>query len=130
MDIANKLKFIKNNIVVDDYRGYYLDCCDKCHIIVLHSADYRNQERKDGDFLDKCLTCHLKLCDNCTWISCAMDPTYCKDCKKNSDFVECSNCKRKCFDYCTIRDGQRLAVNDILCCRHCELDLFVELEYI
>ena len=129
MNSAEKLQFIRDNVIVDydKNNSYHLDMCDKCHKVILHSSDYQHWDHKDGDFLYKCLVCNLKVCHICSLDTCCMDPTYCKDCRSSNDLIECPNCKRKCFDYCTTEYGEKIEVYGVLCCRHCEIVLFSEL---
>ena len=133
VDVMNDysiLKLIRENLLVNfGNEDFPLDSCEKCKKVVLLTDEYNHFSRKMGEeFLDRCLVCNLKLCYECTRDSCTFEPTYCKECRKNSDLKKCLNCKRMCFDYCTISGGEPIEIDGILCCRHCELTLFTELE--
>ena len=130
MNTLEKFQFIRDNVnLYYNREDYYLDRCDKCQKVILHldSLEYGEQ---DGDFLAKCLVCNKKICNECCIETCSMHPIYCRDCKDpEKDLIECSNCKRTCFEYCTNDDEEgEMKVDGIKCCQHCVLDLFSEVE--
>ncbi len=113
------LQFIRDNVMVDDIKNkYHLDICDKCKKIVLHTSDYMNWEKQDGDFLERCHGCNLKVCYLCI-IECCGIPS-CKDCKSEFDLYECINCKSKHFIECFMVDNEQLKIDGMLCCISCE----------